>query len=113
MVIREKDYQSAMEFSAAEQPIDIAQHSFVGLEKRGLSERGIYVCESRNPNNPKDSEVPFRYFYPTILGVELFLWGQGVGDSGLDAYKPDLLQKIKLPFTVEPYEVHPGQVGFA
>jgi hypothetical protein len=110
IVIREADYLAAMEFSEAEQPENIAQHSFVGLEKRGLSERGIYVC---HPRNPKKGEVPFRYFYPTILGVELFLWGQGVGDCGLEAYKPDLLQKIKLPFTVEPYEVHPGQVGFA
>lgn len=113
VVIREKDYQSAMEFSGVEQPENIAQHSFVGLENKGLSERGIQVCPTRNPNNPKDDEVPFRYFYPTILGVELFLWGQGFGDCGLEVYKPDLLQKIKLPFSVEPYEVHPGQVSFA
>lgn len=112
VLIREEDYQSAMEFSAAEHPANIAQHAFVGLEEKGLSERGIHVCHSRNPNNPKDGEVPFRYFYPTMLGIELFLWGQGIGDCGLEAYKPGLLQKIKLPFTVEPYEVHPGQCGF-
>ncbi|HEY5297384.1 MAG TPA: hypothetical protein VIK59_05620 [Verrucomicrobiae bacterium] len=112
VIIRESDYQSAMEFSAEEHPSNIAQHSFVGLEKKGLSERGIHVCHSRNPNNPKDGEVPFRYFYPTMLGVELFLWGQGVGDCGLEAYRSDLLQKIELPFNVEPYEVHPGQCGF-
>ncbi|MDE3068996.1 MAG: hypothetical protein KGJ60_15805 [Verrucomicrobiota bacterium] len=110
ILIREADYRTAMDLSESEQPENIAQHSFVGLEKRGLSERGIYLC---HPRNPKDGEVPFRCFYPTILGAELFLWGNGFGDCGVEAYKPDLLQKIKLPFTVEPYEVHPGQVGFA
>jgi len=118
ILIREADYRAAMEFSEAEQPENIAQHSFIGLEKKGLSERGIYVCPPRNPKHayppgdPMGGEVPFRYFYPTILGVELFLWGQGFGDRGLEAYKPDLLQTIKLPFAVEPYQVYPGEVSF-
>jgi len=113
VIIREIDYQSAMEFSGVEQPTIIAQHSFVGLEKKGLSEGGFHVCHSRNPNNPKESEVPFRYFYPTILGVELFLWGQGFGDSGLEAFRPELLQKVNIPLSIEPYEVHPNHVSFS
>jgi hypothetical protein len=113
VIILEKDYLSAMEFSREEQPTNMAQHSFVGLEKQGLSEHGVYVCHSRNSKDPKENGIAFRYFYPTILGVELFLWGQGFGDCGLEAYTPDLLKKIELPFTIEPYEVHPGEVGFA
>jgi hypothetical protein len=109
VVIREADYQAAMEFSGTEQPINIAQHAFVGLEKQGLSEGGILVIQ---PYRPKEGDVPFRFFYPTLLGVELFLWGQGIGDSGLEAYKPELLKKINIPFAVEPYEVHPHKVIF-
>jgi hypothetical protein len=114
VLIRETDYRKAMEFSDAENPESIGQHSFVGLEMKGLSERGAHICYPRDPRgNPKAGEVPFRYFYPTILGMELFLWGNGFGDCGLDRYKPDLLQKIKLPFSVEPYQVQPGEVIFA
>jgi hypothetical protein len=114
VAIRETDYRKAMDFSDAENPESIAQHSFVGLEMKGLSERGTQICYPRDrKGNPKTGEVPFRFIYPTILGVELFLWGIGFGDCGLDRYKPDLLQKIKLPFSVEPYEVHPGKVNFA
>ncbi len=110
VTIRETDYQVAMEFSPLEQPTNIAQHAFVGLEKKGLSEGGFHV---RKQVHPSEGEVSFRYFYPTILGVELFLWGQGFGDSGLGAYKADLLQTIKLPFNVEPYGVYPNRVNFA
>lgn len=109
VLIRESDYQAAMEFSATEQPLNIAQHSFVGLEKKGLSEGGFHVC---HPRNPKDGEVPFRFFYPTILGMELFLWGQGVGDQGLEAFRPELLRMIELSFAVPPYEVYPNRVQF-
>jgi len=114
VAIRETDYRKAMDFSDAENPESIGQHSFVGLEMKGLSERGTNICYPRDrQGKPKTGEDPFRYFYPTILGIELFLWGNGFGDCGLDCYKTDLLQKIKLPFAVEPYVVQPGQVGFA
>ena len=107
VVIREADYQAAMEFSAAEQATNISQHAFVGLEKQGLSEGGILAIQ---PYRPKEGDVPFRFFYPTLLGVELFLWGQGIGDCGLEAFKPDLLKRINVPFVVEPQEVHPHKV---
>jgi hypothetical protein len=109
VLIREKDYQSAMQFSQHEQPSNIAIHSFVGLETKGLSVGGIQVC---CPYNPKDGEVPFRYFYPTILGVELFLWGQGMGDIGFKNFRPDLMQRLDLPFVVDSFEVHPHHLGF-
>lgn len=108
--IREADYQTAMEFSTVEQSANIAQHSFVGLEKRGLSEGGIIVVQ---PRQPKDGDVPFRYFYPTILGVELFLWGQGIGDCGFSSNTPESVKKLKLPLVIEPYEVFPNQVSFS
>lgn len=109
--IRESDYQSAMDFSAAEQPDIIAEHSFVGLEKRGLSEGGFRVVLPRPPFN--DSEIPFRYFYPTTLGVELFLWGQGFGGLGLDGYSPELVHHLALPFVVEPLDVQFSRVSYS
>jgi len=112
ILIRESDYQGAMDFSIAEEPANISQHCFVGLEKKGLSEGGLHLCHDRDPNHPNEPGVSLRYFNPTILGVELFLWGNGVGELGLESYNPALLQTIMLPFVVEPYEVHPGKVSF-
>jgi hypothetical protein len=109
VIIQEWDYHNAMEFTKAENPTNIAEHCFVGLEKRGLSEGGFHAIW---PNNPDDADKPFRFYHPTILGVELFLWGQGFGESGLDIYKPELMTKISMPFSIEPLEIHPGRVSF-
>ena len=101
-------------------PYPLKENIFGWIQKHGLTvlireidyQSAMAFCQSRNPNNPKDNEIPFRYFYPTILGVELFLWGQGFGDHGVEAYRPQLLQKINLPVTTEPYEVYPNRVNF-
>jgi len=108
VAIREVDYQLAMDFSTPEQPANIGQHSFVGLEEKGLCKGGVNVCQPQDKN-----EEPFRYFYPTLLGIELFLWGLGIGDYGLEEYRPELLKKTVLPFVVTPYETHAGHVSFS
>ena len=97
-----------MEFNEDENPSVISQHSSVGLEKRGLLEGGSQVVTP-----PSESgEKPFRYFYPTTLGVELFLWGLGVGELGVEAYAPTLLKQIELPFNVAPSDVQFDRISW-
>lgn len=107
--IEESNYISAMEFSDRESPDLIGEHSFVGLEKRGLSEGGWRVVHQLHPNDEKRN---FRYFYPTTLGIELYLWGLGVGDRGMACFKPEILPEISIPFSIAPLKVHFGRVGF-
>lgn len=109
VLIRESDYQRGMQFSPAEDSSNIAKHSFVGLENKGLSARGIQVCY---PHKPKEGDVPFRFFNPTLLGVELFLWGQGLRDIGFEELELHLLQMDDLPYAVEAFEVHPHHLYF-
>ncbi len=107
--IRESDYLTAMEFFDIEQPLLLAEHSFVGLDKRGLCEGGFNVI---HPDQSKNDGVDFRFFYPTTLGIELFLWGHGIGDHGIDSFRPNILEHIALPFSIEPLELHLGRVSW-
>ena len=106
--IGESDYQAAMEFEPNEKPTIIAEHAFVGLEKRGLAEGGLQVVHPRQPKGGP----PFRFWYPTMLGVELFLWGQGVGDQGLEGYTPAILQQIEMPLIIEPIDLKLGRIAY-
>jgi hypothetical protein len=112
VAIKEADYHAAMDFSTNEQPLVIAQHAFVGLEKRGLSEGGMQVVQPYRHNATNYSDVPFHYFYPTALGIELFLWGHGVGDRGIEGFTQELAQKLVTSFNVEPYQIVFGKVMY-
>jgi hypothetical protein len=92
-----------MEFSDAEPCAPIMEHIFTGLKKHGLVDNGYKVVSS----NP-----PFRFFHPTLAGIELFLWGVGVGDRGFEAYKPTLLKGADLPNSIQPLDVRLDKVGW-
>jgi hypothetical protein len=109
IVIRESDYRMAMDFTGSESPEIIGQHAFVGLANRGLCEGGESVV---TPYQPKPGDEPFRYFYPTTLGIELFLWGLGCGEQGIAAFSPTLLERGDPSIAVEPYEVKHGRVSY-
>ena len=100
-----------MDFASNESPGPIIEHVFTGLQKHGLSEKGLTVVfpDKRIAKQPTPA---FRYFYPTLAGIELFLWGLGVGDRGFEAYTPELLNDGDLPSTITPLDVQLGQVSW-
>lgn len=110
VLIRESDYLTAMEYTPEESSQIISEHAFIGLEQKGLSEGGNTV---NFPNNfiKRQPTEPFRAFYPTVLGIELFLWGLGLGDKGLESYSENSLSD-NLPPTVIPIEIELGKVFF-
>jgi hypothetical protein len=103
--ISDSEYKKAMEFAANEKPELIAQHSFVGLEKNGLSKGGVIVV-GKGPG----SMEPFRYFYPTIFGLEVFVWGLGHGRLGPEAFFTEGLLKSPLPNTAIAMMVEHGEI---
>lgn len=111
MLVTEAEFQKAMEFSREEPAAAICQHIFSGLGERGLSEGGLSIV-APNERIPKHPAAPFRYFYPTILGIELFMWGLGYGDQTIDAFTPDLLQDDSLPATMAPLHLELGRVNY-
>ncbi len=76
VAIEDEAYLRAMEFASDESPGPIIEHVFTGLQKHGLSEKGLTVVfpDKRIAKQPTPA---FRYFYPTLAGIELFLWGLG------------------------------------
>lgn len=104
-------YADAMEFSADEDPKQISEHAFIGLEQKGLSEGGFSVID-HNPNVRSQPLRQFRFFYPTIAGIELFLWGLGVGDHGFSAFVPHLLTS-DLPRPLEPIWSELGKMSWS
>lgn len=111
VAIEDEAYVRAMDFSEKEPRAPIIEHVFTGLEKHGLSEKGLTVVPP-NEHVKGQPDPPFRYFYPTLAGTELFLWGLGVGDRGFDAYTPDLLKDDDLPASIMPLEIQLGRVSW-
>lgn len=111
VAVAEKDYQAAMEFSTVEPVPAICQHIFAGLDERGLSEGGLSVVLP-NPQVQGQPDPPFRYFYPTVLGIELFMFGLGHGDQTINAFTPELLMDESLPARLEPLHIELGRVNW-
>ena len=61
---------------------------------------------------PKLGDVPFRFFYSTMLGIELFLWGLGHGERGIQAYTPKLLEQTPAGISVTPLAIKMGRVSY-
>jgi hypothetical protein len=111
VLIEDRDYMHAMAFSGEESSAPIIEHVFTGLEKHGLVEEGMRVVMP-NKQIKGQPDPPFRFFYPTLAGIELFLWGLGAGHHGFQAYKPDLLNDVGLPDTIVPLEIQFGKVSW-
>ena len=93
VAIPEPGYITGMAYSVDEPHDDISFHSFLGLEMRGLNERGVNVIV---PDKHSDFDVPFRFVWPTRYGFELFLWGLGLGKTRPKSFF-DLPTDIHLP----------------
>jgi hypothetical protein len=74
-VLRER-----MHFQNGENPELLLEHAFVNLEANGLSEGG------HRPILLHKTKEHIRYVHLTVRGVELFCWGTGLGQLGIDAY---------------------------
>jgi hypothetical protein len=105
--IREADYIQAMEFAENEVSDIIAQHSFVGLQMKGLSEGGLLVR-----GEAKLDPERFRYFYPTIFGIELFVWGLGFGILGAAGLLDPALPKSPIAHNIKPIRIELGHLGY-
>lgn len=81
------------------------------MEERGLIEGGLHVV-TPDSQVRRQPDVAFRYFYPTMLGIELFMWGLEHGDRTVEAYRPDLLSDETLPQTMSPLHVELGRVAW-
>jgi hypothetical protein len=112
VAIEDTAYVAAMEFSENEPRTAIIEHVFTGLNKQGLCEGGLEVVppKKRVKGQP---HPPFRFFYPTDAGTELFLWGLGVGDYGFEAFTPSLLDDKSLPKSFKPLDVQLGRVSWS
>jgi len=106
VAIPESGYVAGMELNENESQTDIAYHSFLGLEMKGLLERGV---DLKAPDDHSDFDVPFRYFWPTRYGFELFLWGLGLGQTRATSYFA-LDRNIGLPTHV-PFETLKIELG--
>jgi hypothetical protein len=96
----ESEYIAAMEYGEKEQSDIISRHAFIGLHERGLSWAGFELSYSTPP--PPITPMAYRYFSPTPLGIELFVWGMGEGEKGNAAFEPELLKRCNWPFIITP-----------
>jgi hypothetical protein len=104
-------YQRAMAFGESEDPTTIGEHAFVGLAAKGLIQCGEKVVSL--PNEKTSTIDPIRYFYPTRLGVELYVWAHGQGSDGTEVYFEEKMKfRIAEDLTI-PIGIHQGNVSFA
>ena len=122
VMITDRDYRRAMAFSKKENPKIITPHVFNGLRQQRLVSGCLSAMITIKPGQPGQphisppkaatSRVLMHYFYPTQLGIELFLWGLGCGDKGVDAYAPNLLKRADFPFEISPHNLRLGQASY-
>lgn len=93
VAIPEDGYIEGMAYAEDESHEDIAYHAFLGLAANDLAEGGTRKFE---PDSHSDFDVPFRFFWPTRYGFELFLWGLGIGKTRVSSYF-DLDTMVSLP----------------
>ncbi len=110
VILADQHYTKAMDFSSTEDAKLIAEHSFIGLENKGLSEGGVRIISW--PNVAGGTLNPFRVLYPTTPGIELFVWSLGRGDEGIGAYQPSLLDDAPLQLDCPVKLIH-GKVSYA
>jgi len=110
LLVPESAYIAAMEYGDDESHDDIAHHAFLGLETKGLSERGTAAVY---PPKGHEIEEPFRFVWPTRYGFELFLWGLGLGRKKAESFF-DLPTDMPLPIECEikPLGIRLGKVSF-
>ncbi|MBA2435067.1 MAG: hypothetical protein H0W34_11525 [Pyrinomonadaceae bacterium] len=111
VAVTEEEFQRMMAFATEEPAAAICQHVFAGLEERGLIKGGLHLVMP-DPQVRRQPNVAFRYFYPTVLGIELFMWGLGHGDQTIQAYRPELLNDETLPPTMTPLHIELGRVNW-
>jgi hypothetical protein len=106
VAIPEDGYIEGMAYSGDESHEEIAYHAFLGLEANDLVEGGTRVYK---PDRHSEFDVPFRFFWPTRYGFELFLWGLGIGKTRVSSYF-DLDPTISLP-TEPPFKALGIELG--
>jgi len=122
VMITDRDYRRGMSFSKVEKPRIITAHVFNGLGQQRLVSGCLSAMMMIKPERlggpyilapkAKPMKTLMHYFYPTQLGIELFLWGLGCGEKGIDAYAPALLKQANLPFAVSCHNIRFGHVSY-
>lgn len=80
VVIDEAEFQEKMQFSEAENADTILEHAFVNLSANDLCMQGVRAVRL------KEDDPGYRWMHLTLRGAELFCWGAGMGQSGIDAF---------------------------
>jgi hypothetical protein len=108
----EAEYVAAMEFGSGEREAEIVPHCFTGLETKGLIEGGItFNPDAQKPDGHLGPDL-HRFFYPTQLGIQLFLWGIGEGHLTVAEFTPELLGRVNMAISVQPRKSSLGHVTY-
>jgi len=110
VLITEEDIIRSMEYSETEDHDAIIYHCFLGLEAKGLCLGGTKLVTEI----PTEScDVPFRYVYPTRFGVDLFMWGLGLGVSDTVSFlDKDFQKQFTSLFDLRPSRIIFGRYEF-
>ena len=97
IVFSDASYEHAMDYSEGEDHLQIAREAFIGLQAKGLSQKGTDAFSADTPSHISEIDQAFRFIWPTPYGNELFAWGLGIGGTSLRSYfdiSPDHLQHV-------------------
>jgi hypothetical protein len=126
IVFEQKHFLKAMGLTDSEKSAVICRHGFTGLNAKRLIEGGVKTIFPnkdkgtrlsgptlfRTMKAPEIIHTPFRFFNPTVDGIELFVWAMGYGDNGIAAYRPDFLKGVTMPVKLIPLHISAGKTTF-
>jgi hypothetical protein len=80
LLFDEATLQKQMAFEATENADAILEHAFVNLSANDLTMQGASAIRIHK------TQEKARFMHLTLRGVELFCWGPGVGQTGIDGF---------------------------
>jgi hypothetical protein len=106
LAFTEASYADAMGYGEFEDHARIVEHVFLGLEAHDLCHYGLPLLKRwpKDGNSNNDHvDLPFRYVHPSVRGMELFLWGNGMGYLNPRSYLD--LERDAVPFMEKELDV--------
>jgi hypothetical protein len=107
VVFDERGFRGAMDFVASEDEDAAMDHAFISLNAVDLCREGTRRAKLR------ESGQDIRWMQLSLRGVELFCWGTGYGQAGIDRYFEGKVNNADLSaLSVNPYAVDLGMVSY-
>jgi hypothetical protein len=109
VVFDDVKFRSKMDFMKSEDATGAMEHAFISLNAHDLCQEGLQSFGG----SKFFGTHPIRWMHLSLRGVELFCWGNGFGQMGIDAYfERNLMSDAIRALSIRPKGMELGHVSY-